>query len=403
MNNSVDWLRAAQRVRLAEARQRWAVPLDPDLRTGALDLASNDYLGLASDPRLKAAAIAAIDEYGCGARASPVVVGTLPVHHALEHALCALTGRPSALIFSSGYLANLGAATALSGPGSLLLSDAHVHASLIDAARLSRARVQIFGHSDLLELELGLRDRTEARAVVVIESVYSVLGDAAPLAEISWLCQKYAATLLVDEAHALGVTGSGRGSVHAAGLASADHVVSTVTLSKSLGAQGGAVLASAQVRDHLVNHARSFIFDTALAPAAAAAAAEACRIIAAEPELSRQLFRVAGAVATAAGVPQAAGAVQSLPLSSAEQAQRLTELLRAAGILVGCFRPPSVPDGISRLRFTARATVLPEDAAAAAALAVAWAQHGAGSAEQITLDERAVSEAAARQPEEAAG
>ncbi|GAA1048418.1 aminotransferase class I/II-fold pyridoxal phosphate-dependent enzyme [Arthrobacter russicus] len=378
MNSLDDWLRAAKRDRVAGATQRSAVPLSAELRAAAVDLASNDYLGLAVDPRLKAAAVAAIEEYGCSARASPVVVGTLPVHRALEAGLCILTGRQSALVFSSGYLANLGALTALSGPGSLVLSDAHVHASLIDAARLSRARVQVFRHSDLAELENRLRQRSEVRAVVVVESVYSVLGDAAPLAELSQLCQAYDATLLVDEAHGLGVTGLGRGSVAAAGLAAARHVVSTVTLSKSLGAQGGAVLASAQIRDHLLNQARSFIFDTALAPAAAAAAAEACRIILAEPERVQQLFQVASALAAAAGVPQSAGAVQSLPVASAEQAQILAERLRAAAVLVGCFRPPSVPDGISRLRFTARATVQPEAAAAAAAMAARWArQEGA--------------------------
>lgn len=367
-----NWLARAQQKRRAASVQRRAVALPAAIRTTALDLASNDYLGLATDPRLKAAAIAAIEEYGCGAGASPVVTGTLPVHEALETELTSLTGRASALVFSSGYLANLGALTALSGPESLVLSDAHVHASLIDAARLSRARVQVFGHSDLAELELQLRERPEARAVVVIESVYSVLGDAAPLIEISALCQRYEATLLVDEAHGLGVTGAGRGSVHAAGLAEAQHIVSTVTLSKALGAQGGAVLASAQVREHLLNTARSFIFDTALAPASAAAAAAACRIIAAEPELVRQLFRVAEALALAAGVPQSAGAVQSLSMFGAEEAQTVAGRLREAGILVGCFRPPSVPDGMSRLRFTARATVPPAEAARAAALAVQW-------------------------------
>ena len=336
-----------------------------------LDLASNDYLGLSTDPRLKAAAAAAIDRYGTGARASRVVTGTLPVHDELEAELCRLTGMPAALVFSSGYAANLGVLTSLGGPGTLLLSDEHSHASLIDAARLSRSPVEVFPHGDLAALQTMLAARTQPRAVVVVESIYSVLGDAADLAETARLCAEHDALLVVDEAHGLGVAGGGRGAVHAAGLAGAGQVVLTATLSKALGAQGGAVLGSGALRGHLVNTARSFIFDTGLAPAAAAAAAEACRIIADEPRLAGRVLSNAAILAQTCGVPQAAGAVQSVPAGGPGHAAAIAEELEAEGVLVGCFRPPSVPDGISRLRLTARADLTAEETRRAAELVAA--------------------------------
>ncbi|WP_205754463.1 8-amino-7-oxononanoate synthase [Arthrobacter sp. CAU 1506] len=351
-----DWLAAQARVRARRGIIRHAVP-----RTGAvLDLASNDYLGLAADPRLQAAAVAAVERYGTGARASRVVTGTHAVHAELEAELCALTGRPAALAFSSGYAANLGILTALGGPGTLILNDEHVHASLIDAARLSRSPVEDFPHGDMDALKQRLAARSQPRAVVVIESIYSVLGDAADVSAAARLCAEHDALLVVDEAHGIGVAGRGRGAVYAAGLAGAEHVAVTATLSKALGSQGGAVLGSPALREHLVNTARSFIFDTGLAPAAAAAAAQACRIIADEPERVAAVGHNAALIAAALGVDQAAGAVQSVPAGSPRHAAELAARLEDAGVLVGCFRPPSVPDGISRLRLTARADLAPE-------------------------------------------
>lgn len=333
---------------------------EEDAGGGALDLASNDYLGLSTDRRLKAAAIAATERYGTGARASRVVTGTLPVHNELELALAELTDQPAALAFSSGYAANLGILTALGGPDTLILSDQHIHASLIDAARLSRSPIETFPHSDLAVLSELLANRTQTRAIVAVESVYSVLGDAANLVAAAALCARYDALLVVDEAHGIGVLGAGRGGVYAAGLAGAEHVVVTATLSKALGAQGGAVLGSAMLREHLVNTARSFIFDTGLAPAPAAAAAAACRIILAEPTRVDALHRIGSLIASSCGVDRAAGPVQSIRVGSPEIAVEATERLREEGILVGCFRPPSVPDGISRLRLTAHADTDPD-------------------------------------------
>lgn len=338
-------------------------------RAGAvLDLASNDYLGLSRDHRLTDAAIEAVQQYGSGARASRVVNGTLPVHAHLEEQLCLLTGAQSALAFSSGYLANLGVLTALGGPGTLLILDAHVHASLLDAARLSRSPVATVAHGDLAEVDAALKSRTQPRAVVVVESLYSVLGDAAELGALAQLCARHDAWLLVDEAHGIGVAGQGRGAVHAAGLSGAGHIVQTVTLSKALGSQGGAVVGPPALREHLVNTARPFIFDTALAPAAAAAAARAAQIILAEPQLAGRLHSNAATLAQLCGITRSPGAVQSIPLPSADEALSAATGLRAAGVLVGCFRPPSVPDGVSRLRLTARADLVPSEMERAAGL-----------------------------------
>jgi 8-amino-7-oxononanoate synthase len=194
---------------------------DEDAGTGALDrpldLASNDYLGLSTDSRLKAAAITATERYGTGARASRVVTGTLPIHNHLEQSLAELTGQPAALAFSSGYAANLGILTALGGPDTLILIDAHIHASLVDAARLSRSPVTTIPHSNFAALNDLLANRTQTRAIVVIESIYSVLGDAPNLLDAAMLCATHDALLVVDEAHGVGVLGAGRGGVYAAG------------------------------------------------------------------------------------------------------------------------------------------------------------------------------------------
>jgi 8-amino-7-oxononanoate synthase len=366
-----QWLGVAAAERERAGRVRYAdVKRNPETAGDLLDLASNDYLGLAGDPRLAAAAGFALERYGTSARASRVVSGTTAAHEELERELCRLTGYPTALAFSSGYTANLAVLTALGDPETLLITDAHIHASLIDGARLSRSPVAICPHSDIDELARLLADRTQPRAVVVVESIYSVLGDACDLASTAALCAHYDAWLVVDEAHGIGVAGGGRGAVWAAGLAGVGHVVLTVTLSKALGSQGGAVLGSGELRDHLINTARTFIFDTGLAPSAAAAAAAACRVIAADPERVAQLHAVAARIAQAAGIEQAAGAVQSIPVGDPMVAFETARRLHQAGIVVGCFRPPSVPDDISRLRLTARATLDP-DAAERAAVAAA--------------------------------
>jgi 8-amino-7-oxononanoate synthase len=378
------WLAAAAAERERHGRVRFAdVARNPETQAGLIDLASNDYLGLAGDPRLAAAARLALDRYGTSARASRVVTGTTAAHEELENELCRLAGQPAALAFSSGYAANLAVLTALGDPGTLLITDAHIHASLIDGARLSRSPVTICSHADLDELARLLTERTQQRAIVVVESIYSVLGDACELASTAELCARHDALLVVDEAHGIGVAGGGRGGVWAAGLAGAGHVAVTATLSKALGSQGGAVLGSPELREHLINTARTFIFDTGLAPSAASAAAEACRVICDGPERVAALHDVAASIARAAGIEQTRGAVQSIPVGDPTVAFDAARRLHQAGIVVGCFRPPSVPDGISRLRLTARATIDPEVAAQAAAAAAAMVTP-AGSTSQTS-------------------
>ena len=306
--------------------------------------------------------------YGGGAGASRLVTGTLALHEELELGLAPAAGQAdSALVFSTGYAANLGAVTALTDADTLVVSDAHVHASLIDAARLSRARVAVVAHNDAAAVERLLAERSEARAVVVVESIYSVLGDAAPLTDLAAVTARHDAVLLVDEAHGLGVAGDhGQGLAAAAGISRLDHVVLTVTLSKSLGAQGGAVLGHPAVREHLVNTARSFIYDTGLAPAAAGAALAALRALEHDPSLAAKVRAHAATLARACGVEPPAGAVLSVPMPGPHEALAAVETCAAHGIRIGCFRPPSTPDGISRLRITAHAHHTREDVARAA-------------------------------------
>lgn len=375
-----QWLaeRAALRV------ERGTVRSDPVLRDAGgpapLDLASNDYLGLSRDPRVVAAAHAAIERHGAGATASRLVTGTLPVHRELEAALVALTGQPAALVFSTGYAANLGALTALSGRGAEILLDEHAHASLHDAARMSRVPYATFRHNDVDDLDRQLARRRGSRVLVAVESIYSVLGDAAPLVGLAEVAARHDALLVVDEAHGIGVAGRGRGLVAQVGLTDAPGIVVTATLSKSLGAQGGVVLCPPGVREHLVNTARSFVFDTGLAPAAAGAAAEAARVIAEDPGLAEQVRSNAATICATCGIDQSAGAVQSIPMPSPEAAVAACLDLRKRGVLVGCFRPPSVPDGVSRLRVTARADLSPDSVAAAAQLvAETAARHAVGT------------------------
>ncbi|MFE2460301.1 8-amino-7-oxononanoate synthase [Streptomyces sp. NPDC059402] len=324
-----------------------------------LDLASNDYLGLARHPEVVEGAVRAARTWGGGATGSRLVTGTTRLHTELERELAEFCGFEAALVLSSGYAANLAAVTALAPHGSLVVSDAGNHASLIDGCRLARGTTQVVGHADPDAVRKALATH-DADAVVVSDTVFSVDGDAAPLAALAEACREHGAGLVVDDAHGLGVLGDGgRGAPQGAGLAGRGDVVVTVTLSKSLGAQGGAVLGPARVIDHLVNAARTFIFDTGLAPAAAGAALAALRLLGREPERAARARAVAAelhARLTVAGLdavrPDAA--VVSVRAPSPEGAVRWAADCRAAGLSVGCFRPPSVPDGISRLRLTAR-------------------------------------------------
>ncbi|HEX4290070.1 MAG TPA: 8-amino-7-oxononanoate synthase [Trebonia sp.] len=332
-----------------------------------LDLAGNDYLGLARDPRVVAEAVAAAQAYGAGAGASRLVSGTLSIHTELEQAMAAFAGFPAALAFSTGYHANLSVVQALADSDTLIVSDAHIHASMIDACRLARATVTVTPHNDVAAVARALAGRSQRRALVLVETIYSVLGDAAPLAELAELVAAHDAVLIADEAHAFGVAGpGGRGLLAANGLAGRPDVVATGTLSKSFGSQGGLALGSAAVREHLVNRARPFIYDTGLAPAAAGAALASLRIVTAAPELADTVRRNAASLADAAGVAEPAGAVLSVPMPGPREALSAVAAAAEHGLRIGCFRPPSTPDGVSRLRLTAHAHHTDENLATAA-------------------------------------
>jgi 8-amino-7-oxononanoate synthase len=317
-----------------------------------IDLAGNDYLGLARDARVARAAMDAAREWGVGATGSRLVTGNTSLHDDLEEDLSALLGAESALVFSSGYLANLGAVTALCDPGTLLLVDAHAHASLMDAARLSRGELVVLRHNDVAQVQEHLRSRALPRAIVVTESVFSVNGDAAPLEQLIDVSAAADATLLVDEAHAVGVFGTGRGMAFELGLAGHPQLVQTATLSKALGSQGGVVAGLNVVRDFLITRARSFVYDTGLALPSVAAARAAVQIVLDEPNRIKQLHDRVQRLARALDVPSPDGAVISIVTRSAAHAVEIREAALDRGVLVGAFRPPSVPDGRSRVRIT---------------------------------------------------
>lgn len=359
MTEFLDWL-----TRAAEDRARRGLTrrVQPVKAAEMLDLAGNDYLGLRQHPAVVAGAVAAAQTYGGGAGASRLVTGTLQIHEELEQALAQLTGSPAALVFSTGYQANLSVLTALADSDTLIVSDAHAHASLIDGARLSHGTVAVARHNDIDHVEELLAGRSQVRALVVVESIYSVLGDAAPLADLADLASRHRAVLVVDEAHGIGVTGDlGAGLAAQAGITGLDHVVLTATLSKSLAAQGGAVLGHSAVREHLVNTARPFIYDTGLAPSAAGAALGALHVLSGHPELPLRVRANAAQLAAACAIQAPAGAVLSVAMPGPLPALDAVARAAAQGIRIGCFRPPSTPDGSSRLRFSAHADHTSED------------------------------------------
>jgi 8-amino-7-oxononanoate synthase len=371
------WLAAQAADRAERGLTRRTVPADGE---DLLDLAGNDYLGLARDPRVVAGAVEAARRYGAGAGASRLVSGTLTIHDQLERELAGFTGFDAALAFSTGYHANLSVVAALADRDTLIVSDAHVHASLIDACRLARAAVTVTPHNDVDAVARALAGRDQPRALVLIETVYSVLGDAAPVAELAAAVADRDAVLVADEAHALGVAGpGGRGLLAAHGLTGRPDVIATATLSKALGTQGGLVLGARALREHLANRARPFIYDTGLAPPAAGGALAALHVLRGEPELPGRARGNAALLAAAAGVPAPAGAVLSVPMPGPREALDAVAHAASVGVRIACFRPPSTPDGVSRLRLTAHAHHTAADLALAAKVLRAVVPKAAGS------------------------
>jgi 8-amino-7-oxononanoate synthase len=324
-------------------------------------LCSNNYLGLATDPRLVSAAQDAAARYGVGSGASRLLSGSTPLHGQLERRLAQIKGSEDCLLFSSGYLANVGTLAALLQPGDTVLSDRLNHASIIDGCRLSGATVTVFPHGDLAAAEQALQRTTTDRpgkVLIVTDSVFSMDGDVAPLPALLTLSQRYGALLMVDEAHATGVLG--HGLVPTLGLAGLVPVVMG-TCSKALGSLGGFVAGSRLLCDYLRQRARTFFFDTALPPPVVAAALAALDVIDAEPErgqraqaLAHRLYHGLTQLGFAALPPSAA--IVPVMCGPAEQALALGAALRRDGILALAVRPPTVPPGTARLRLCTMAT-----------------------------------------------
>lgn len=366
-------LEAFVREKLAEVERRIA---RRRLRPGAADarsfrhdgreyvaFASNDYLGLAAHPRVRAAARAALDEAGAGALASRLVVGNHEAYPDLEEDLARLKGTPAACVFGSGYHANLGIVPALAAEPDLVVLDELSHACLYSGARLSRAEVQTFGHDDPSALDAVLRRRRPRRrhALVLTEGVFSMDGDAADLRGLVEVCDRHDAWLLVDDAHATGVIGDGAGSVRAAGLSSDRVPLQAGTLSKALGGYGGFLASSRGVIDLMITRARTLIYSTGLPPPVVASARAALSVSADEPWRRARVLELARRFAQARSLPEPAAAIVPVPVGESADALALQASLAERGLWVPAMRPPTVPAGTARLRVSFSATHTDDD------------------------------------------
>ena len=330
-----------------------------------LNLSSNNYLGLANHPALKQAAREALDRWGCGSGASRLISGNMTAHEELEQRIARFKGTEAALVFNSGYQANVGIIATLMERDDVVLSDALNHASIIDGCRLSRAAVSVYRHCDMEHLESLLKDApARARKLIATESIFSMDGDIAPLGEMVELAERYGAMVMVDEAHATGVRGpNGAGVVAEMGLG--DRVlVQMGTLGKALGAFGAYVAGSARLKELLINRARSFIFTTSLPPVVMAMAGAAVELVEREPERQCALQRNTGRLRD--GLQrigyEVAGSTQIIPviIGDEQPCMELAARLLESGFYVQGIRPPTVPPGTSRLRVTTMATHTPK-------------------------------------------
>jgi glycine C-acetyltransferase/8-amino-7-oxononanoate synthase len=346
-----------RRLRLVEGPQGPRVTLDD---RSVLLLCSNDYLGLANHPEVCAAAALAAERWGAGAGASRLISGNMTPHRRLERRLAAFKGHEAALLFGSGYLANTGTIPALAPRGSVVFSDELNHASIIDGCRLARAETFVYRHRDVEHLSWGLRKAGGRTALIATDGVFSMDGDIAPLEDLARLARDHGARLLVDEAHATGALGpGGRGSVAAAGL-TAEVDVLVGTLGKALGSYGAYVCAESAVVEYLLNSARPFIFSTAPPPPSIAAAGAALEILESEPRRTERLLANAAVLrealaAEGLAVGDSETQIVLVAVGDAETAMALCERALAAGVFAQGIRPPTVPEGSSRLRFTVMA------------------------------------------------
>lgn len=327
------------------------------------NFAANDYLGLRSDARLIRAAEAALRDEGCGAGASRLITGNHPGYPELEADLAALEGTDAARVFGSGYLTNLGLIPALVGDADLILIDRLAHACMWSGARLSGATVRTVPHNDVDAFETALRDSRHRfrHCLMLTEGVFSMDGDASPLSALADLASARDAWLMVDDAHGTGVTGNGAGSVQAAGLSPEAVPLRVGTLSKGLGAYGGFVGCSQVVAELIVNRARTLVYSTALPASIVAAARAAVDIVRTEADRVRRPSALAARFADALGCPQPAAAIVPIVVHDEQVALRAAAAFAEHGFWVPAIRPPTVPDGTSRLRFSFSAAHTDDD------------------------------------------
>jgi len=346
---------------LYRRRRTLQSPQTPDMTVDGrsyLGFCSNDYLGLANHPQLIDAAQQATAAFGTGSGASHLVCGHSSEHHALEEELAAFTGRERALVFSSGYMANLGTINALVGKGDAVFEDKLNHASLLDGGLLSGARFQRFLHNDLASLEKKLVSTDAARKLIVVDSVFSMDGDLAPLPELAQLATKHGAWLMADDAHGFGCLGAtGAGSAEHFGLSQSELPILMGTLGKAAGSYGAFVAGSHELIETLIQQARPYIYTTAIPPSVAASSRAALLVMRNEGWRREHLqvlitrFRQ-GAQQLDLQLMSSTTAIQPIVIGSAEVTMAVAEKLRQQGILIGAIRPPTVPEGSARLRIT---------------------------------------------------
>lgn len=331
-----------------------------------LMLSSNSYLGLCDDPRLKQAAVDAMEKYGVGSGGSRLTTGSYEIHQQLEKEIAAFKGTEAALVFNTGYMANVGVISAIAGRDWVIFSDRLNHASIIDGCRLSGAQVVVYKHGDSTDLEEKAQNHQGKRSLIVTDGLFSVDGDIAPLPEIVSVAKKHKMLLMVDDAHATGVLGkSGKGTAEHFGLQNAVDV-QMGTLSKALASEGGFIAGSRDLIDYLVNKARSFIFSTALAPSTIAVSLKALEIVQTEPRLRQALIdntlwlrkKLQEAGFTVSHYPTP---IISVVLGPPELTMDFSRKLMEKNIFVSAIRPPTVPQGTSRLRINLMASHTKDD------------------------------------------
>ena len=350
---------------LATTDRKGGVIVERDGRR-LISFSCNDYLGLATDPATIAAAVAATEQFGTGAGAARLITGSHPLYEDLERRLAGIKGTEDAVVFGSGYLANVGLIPVFAGEPDLILVDALAHSSLLTGASLSGATVVNFPHNDTTALAKTLATRRSAHrhCLILTEGVFSMDGDLAPLPALAALALENDAWLMTDDAHGLGVVGGGRGS----GFAHAEPVTVPLqmgTLSKAVGAYGGYLCSSREVCELVRNRARTFVYSTGLPPGTVAAAAKALEIIATDADRVRRPLALAREFTVTLGMPLAESAIVPLVIGASDVALAASAALLEAGLLVAAIRPPTVPAGTARLRFTFSAAHSAEDIAAA--------------------------------------